>query len=137
MDGAMYFVTFRVQNGILDQRERGLVLNHIVSGDSKFYSLVACVVMPNHVHAVFLADQGYSLEQVMKGVKGASSRIVNAKRKSHGNLWQHESFDRIVRSEKELQGKLKYMLNNPVKAGLVDDGWSYFGWYCNQEFFQR
>jgi hypothetical protein len=33
----------------------------------------------------------------------------------------------------ELQEKLKYMADNPVKAGLVRDIKDYEGWYCNAE----
>jgi hypothetical protein len=32
-----------------------------------------------------------------------------------------------------LQEKLAYMINNPVKAGLCDDGWKYPGWYFQTE----
>ncbi|MAU00364.1 MAG: hypothetical protein CL608_24750 [Anaerolineaceae bacterium] len=37
-----------------------------------------------------------------------------------GQFWQHESYDHIVRDEAELQRIRQYVLNNPVKAGLVD-----------------
>jgi REP element-mobilizing transposase RayT len=133
----MYFVTFRTNRCILNERERIAVLKHIKSGRNKFYTLVACVVMPDHVHVIFLADRGYSLTQVMKGMKGVSSHKVNDSRKQSLQVWQHESFDRIIRSEKELHGKLNYMLNNPVKTGIVEDPWEYPGWCCSEEYFKR
>ena len=34
----------------------------------------------------------------------------------------------------EFDEKLQYMLNNPVKRGLVDDPWAYDGWYYNVEW---
>jgi putative transposase len=133
----MYFVTFRVHRGELTESERIPILDHIKSGDNRFYTLVACVVMPDHVHVIFLADRGYSLEHIMKGIKGVSSRRINQARETRAQVWQHESFDRIVRSQKELYGKLVYMLNNPVEAGIVRSGWKYSGWYCNEEYFRR
>jgi hypothetical protein len=36
-------------------------------------------------------------------------------------VWQDESYDRIIRDDQELEEKLLYMYNNPVKAGLVAD----------------
>jgi len=33
----------------------------------------------------------------------------------------NESWDRIVRDQTELNEKLSYMLNNPVKKGLTED----------------
>ncbi|RKY86894.1 hypothetical protein DRQ09_05410 [candidate division KSB1 bacterium] len=35
-------------------------------------------------------------------------------------IWQHENFDRIIRNEEEFFEKMNYILNNPVKSGLVD-----------------
>jgi REP element-mobilizing transposase RayT len=137
LDGAMYFVTFRVHKGELTESERILVLEHIKSGDNRFYTLVASVVMPDHVHVMFMADRGYSLEHIMKGMKGVSSRMVNRARKTRIQIWQHESFDRIVRSQEELYGKLLYMVNNPVEKGISRTGWKYIGWYCNEEYFHR
>ena len=45
------------------------------------------------------------------------------------NLWQDESWDRIVRDQAELEEKLNYMVENPVKKELVADGWDYDGWF--------
>ncbi len=135
--GATYFVTFRTQRGVLSETERTLVLNHVKQGANQFYTLVACVVMPNHIHVIFSADRSYSLEQIMRGMKGVSAYKVNETRGTEGEVWQHESFDRIIRSQKELYAKLRYMLNNSLKARLVEDPWGYTGWYCNEEYFRR
>ncbi|MBM4168937.1 MAG: hypothetical protein FJ215_07240 [Ignavibacteria bacterium] len=71
----------------------------------------------------------------MKGLKGASARKVNILRRRTGYFWQHESYDRIVRDQEEFEEKLRYMSNNPRKAGLTDDPWNYHGWYCGEENF--
>ena len=36
-------------------------------------------------------------------------------------VWQHESFDRIIRNEEEFYEKMNYIANNPVKRGLVEN----------------
>ena len=38
-----------------------------------------------------------------------------------------------MRDEDELIEKLNYMLNNPVKEGLIEDPWKYHGWYCSED----
>jgi len=38
-----------------------------------------------------------------------------------GAFWQHESYDHLVRDAEELERIIQYILNNPVKAGLVKD----------------
>ena len=137
LNGAPYFITARVAKGKLVKDEQILVLKHIKRGHKKFYTLVAVIVMPDHLHVIFMADLGFDRKSIMKGIKGASAHKVNARRRTTGSVWQDESFDRIIRSEAELFGKLQYMLNNSLKAGLTDDPWKYHGWYCNEDFFKR
>ena len=90
--------------------------------------------MPDHVHLLLQPMPGVSLSRIMKGIKGVSSKRLNDLRGTRGPLWQDESWDRIVRDEEEFIEKLNYMLNNPMKSGLCDDGWTYEGWYFNPEF---
>ena len=137
LDGAPYFVTARTAEGVLTSEEQVIVLEHIKDGHDRFYTLVAAVVMPDHLHIIFLADLAYDLPAIMTGIKGVSARKINLKRCTTGSIWQDESFDRIIRNEQEFYGKLQYMLNNPLKAGLTDDPWNYHGWFCNGEFFKR
>ena len=131
VDGAIYFVTFKAKNTILSIHEQKIVLQHIVEGDNKFYTLIAVIIMPDHVHVLFTPLQAYSLSRIMKGIKGASARKINSGRNTTGTVWQDESYDRIVKDEKELKIKILYMLNNPVKKELTDDPWHYHGWWYN------
>lgn len=130
LQGSTYFATFRLAGGELAAPERRIVIDHLTHGDPEFYTLIAAVVMPDHVHVLLRPNESIELSRVMKGVKGVSARLLNAHRGRRGRVWQAESFDRIVRDHAELDEKLHYMLNNPVKAGLVSDGWKYDGWLC-------
>jgi putative transposase len=131
--GAAYFVTFRVASGELTRAERDVVFRHIRSGDGRFYRLLAVVVMPDHVHILLEPLTGYDLSRISKGIKGVSAKLINDLRGSRGSVWQDESWDRIMRDDAELQEKLGYMLNNPVKRELVSDGWDWPWWYAAAE----
>ena len=50
-----------------------------------------------------------------------SNKIINRL----GSFWHEESYDHIVRNERELININNYIMNNPVKAGLVSnaDDW--------------
>ena len=133
MKGAAYFVTFRIQSGVLSIQEQKLTLDIIKSGHGSYYTLIAAIVMPNHVHMIFIPYERYTLSRIMKGLKGKSARMINVERKTFGSVWQNESFDRIIRDQKELRKKINYMLNNPIKKELTDDPWNYHGWYYNEE----
>jgi len=56
--------------------------------------------------------------RLLKGRTGyACARLLERK----GAFWQHESYDHVARSEKEFERILAYIINNPIKAGLVTD----------------
>jgi len=93
--------------------------------------------MPDHVHVIFKPNDEYALKRIMNGMKGVSANKVNTCRNSKGQLWQDESFDRIIRDEDELNEKLLYMFYNPIKKGLTEDTSNYHGWYLNEELFNH
>jgi putative transposase len=135
--GATYFVTFCTRNVVLNEKEQLIVLEHIRDGNGRFYNCYAGIVMPDHVHLLFQIKKGYTLSRVMRGIKGASAHKINQHRGTQGQIWQNESYDRIVRNGKEFDVKLNYMFNNPLKKGLTDDPSNYVGWYFNKDIFRR
>jgi REP element-mobilizing transposase RayT len=91
--------------------------------------------MPNHVHIVFtILDTRKTLSDIMKLIKGSSAISINKLLNRNGNLWQAESFDRLIREEKEMYNIVKYVLLNPVKANLVSEwkNWEYT--YCHSSY---
>lgn len=137
IDGSTYFITFRTKCGTLTPQERQLVLEHLKSGNGKFYRLAAAVAMPDHVHLLIAPLPTYELSRVMKGIKGVSARKINQLRQTTGTVWQDESWDRIMRNEDEFLKKLQYMADNPVKAGLVATIDEYDAWYFDSVFLEN
>lgn len=133
MQGAWYFVTFNVWKGTLSLDEIAFVRRHIIDCSAECNYLQALCVMPDHVHLILAPHDGVSLSKSMQKIKGTSALLVNRARGTHGRLWQVESWDRIIRDDEELREKLGYMLENPVKEGLVDDPWTWCGWYLNSD----
>ncbi len=129
--GSTYFVTFNSIVGELAKKEQTIVLEHIKSGHGKYYTLYAVAVMQDHVHLLIEPVGEFSLTRIMKGIKGVSARKINQLRNNIGSIWQDESYDRIVRDQKEFEEKLNYMYNNPIKSGLTDDPENYHGWFSN------
>ena len=82
--------------------------------------------MPDHVHMIFTplvnheAREIWSLGSIMDAVKGASAHKINRVLQRKGHVWQTESFDHVLRSSESLDAKVAYVLNNPVRDGLVD-----------------
>ena len=132
------FATFRKYDKThekLDKKEIEIVLENIKNGDKKFYTLIAVVVLEDHVHLLIYPNKGYEISRITKGIKGTTAREINNKRgKVNTSVWQDESHDRIVRDKDELKNKLYYMLGNPVKKGYVGDPFKYEGWYYNERY---
>ena len=71
---------------------------------------------------------GADLSQILQGIKGASAREINKLTGVTGTFWLDESYDRIVRSEKQYWRFVRDITENPIKAGLRDDAyWPYKG----------
>ena len=95
------------------------------------YRLHAFVVMPNHVH--LLATPGVALPKLTKSLKGITGKRANAILAMTGSaFWQEESYDHLVRHEREFEKIRNYIEENPVRAGLVREPseyrWSSAGW---------
>lgn len=88
--------------------------------EGKEYNLLAYCIMPNHVHLVFQLLKGNrGISKIMQSIKRISGRDINRVLGEKGHFWQKESYDRLVRDDKELYFTLEYVLNNPVEAGLA------------------
>jgi len=74
-----------------------------------------------------LALEVCSLAEIMNAVKGASAHRVNKRLGRKGRVWQPESFDHVLRSSESLDAKIQYLLENPVRRGLVRD-WADYRW---------
>jgi REP element-mobilizing transposase RayT len=134
LPGSTYYVTFHLAAGELSVEERHTVLEHVKSGHGRFYDLAAAVVMPDHVHAIFKPLESFTPSQILKGIKGVTARLLNERRNRRGQLWQGESWDRVLRDPAEFDEKLQYMYDNPTRAGLTRDGSEYDAWHCNPDF---
>ena len=87
------------------------------------YELVAACVMPNHVHAVFAPLHGHGLADILHSWKSFTSKEANKLLGTTGQFWEREYFDRLIRNAAELERTVRYVVENPVKAGLKDWRW--------------
>jgi len=79
--------------------------------------------MPNHLHVVFRLFPGRDLAKVVGAWKSYTAREANRILGRNGAFWQREYYDRLIREEGEFDRAVQYVLNNPVRAGLLDWPW--------------
>ncbi len=92
------------------------------------FEIVSWVVMPNHLHAVWRlpdGDRDFALrwmliKQSFSRAMPAHERITASRlRRGERGIWQRRYWERLVRSERDLQNCIDYIHFNPVKHGLV------------------
>ncbi|EPM82843.1 REP-associated tyrosine transposase [Pseudomonas syringae] len=79
---------------------------------------LAWVVMPDHIHWL-LQLNGQSLSRVVQRVKSKSAIAINRAKGCSGPFWQSGFHDISVRNEDSLVNYARYVVANPVRAGLV------------------
>ena len=81
--------------------------------------LLCWVLMPDHWHGLVELGPGETLARVVQRLKGRTARAVNEHRGMRGSLWATGFHDHALRAEEDVAGIARYVVLNPVRAGLV------------------
>jgi REP element-mobilizing transposase RayT len=92
-------------------------------------ALQAAVVMPDHLHFIAVLSDG-TLPGLMQSLKGYTAKRINEIFEKRGAFWQPQYHDHALRKDESLNDAVRYLLHNPVRAGLVEDFHEYPFWYC-------
>lgn len=85
--------------------------------DGDRYSLDEYIVMPNHVHLLVKPLGDHRLVNILHSWKSFTANRLNRRLRRTGQLWQHESYDHIVRNDAAMHAIRRYIRNNPKVAG--------------------
>jgi putative transposase len=83
------------------------------------FLLLSFAVMPDHVHLVVVPGPGADLPRIMQHVKGRFGRTYNLARGGTGAVWQPRFYESAVRTDMQLERWVRYIEENPVRAGLA------------------
>ncbi|EJL98684.1 transposase [Pseudomonas sp. GM102] len=93
----------------------------------EFATSLAWVVMPDHFHWL-IELQTTQLSILMARTKSRIAVTVNRSIRRQGPVWQHGYHDRAIRKEEDLQAVARYIVANPLRAGLVEKVGDYPLW---------
>ena len=82
------------------------------------YELRAWVIMPNHVHLLFLV-RDVPMWRLLEAWKGFTAKAANRILRRKGRFWQEDYWDTYMRDAEHESRTRRYIENNPTKAGLV------------------
>jgi putative DNA methylase len=102
-----------------DSRIAKIVEDVILHFDGERYHLLAWCIMPNHVHAMIETKPDRDLSDLLHSWKSYSAHQANKLLGRSGAFWQREYFDRFIRDGSHYENAMRYIADNPVKAGLV------------------
>ena len=88
--------------------------------DDRSVNSLAWVIMPDHVHWLFQLGERLDLSAAVKRFKARSAHRVNAYLDRRGPLWQKAFYDRGIRDNEDIRGIARYIVANPLRAGLVE-----------------
>jgi RecG-like helicase/REP element-mobilizing transposase RayT len=134
---SIYAVTISTKKRrCLSPKARTIVLDSLRYFHNKRYELFAASVMPDHLHFLFQPwpkdqtdDAGnavfWSLKELLHSMKSFSAHAINRVERQSGGVWEKERFDRYARSDRDLEEKFNYILQNPWQAGAAKHGEDY------------
>lgn len=75
--------------------------------------------MPDHLHWLVQLGPAHPLQQLVQSLKRQSARDVNILLGRTGSpVWQPGFFDRALRAEDDLKATARYIVTDPIRAGL-------------------
>ena len=82
-------------------------------------NLLAWVLMPDHVHWLIQMSELCSLAACVRRLKSASARQIRHEHPTVHSVWQRGYYDHALRNEESVEAVARYIVANPIRAGLV------------------
>jgi len=124
-----------------------MVLDAIRHFHGKRYELYTACVMPDHAHLLIepqikeTDEKGnpvfYSLQEILHSIKSFTAHEINKIENSIGEVWERESFDRLIRSDSDFVEKFDYITRNPWNSNIVGPNENYPWIWTSNDAFRR
>jgi len=95
---------------------------------SRHTETLAFVVMPDHVHWLAQLLEERELSNAVQVIKSVSAHRLNKYLGCTGKVWQDGFHDHAIRCEEDIKDVARYIVANPIRAGLVKSVRDYPHW---------
>jgi len=96
----------------------GMVQDSLLKGNGVSFKLFSWCVMPNHLHSLITRFEHLELDEIVRLFKSYTAHEANRILRRDGDFWMEDYFDRYIRNARHFWNTVRYIENNPVKAGL-------------------
>ena len=115
-----------------------VVMNSLFFNDNKIYTLFAACIMSNHVHILIsLLPNAPSLNVILQNHKKFTAVQSNKLLDRSGPFWSEESYDTIMSDNAHFYKTVYYIIQNPVKAGLISNWYDWKWTYLHPELVKE
>jgi len=81
--------------------------------------LYICCIMPDHIHVLLEATKDKNIIEIIREIKSLLTK-TSWEHGFHGSIFQKSFYDHFLRADEDILVVVLYILNNPVRAGIVD-----------------
>ena len=135
LDGYSYYLTVvtHKRNPILIDNINLLRESFRVSKRKYRYKIEAIVILPDHFHTIITPKNAKDYPHIVRTIKQHFSKHCDAKyyehleqstsrqKEGYKPIWQKKYFEHTIRDQKDFEEKVKYIYNNPIKHGYVEN----------------
>lgn len=124
-DDVRYYVTFRHRRE-LDETERRALLSALLRPEGRKWDLLILCVLPTATELIFTVREQptgrpYELADIIEKAKVKAGKAIIKKTGERFPPFYHESYDRIIRDDVELEERWLAILESSVAAELTED----------------
>lgn len=138
VEGGLYHVMARGNERraiFRDEKDRERYLERLAHYREKFgFRLLAYCLMDNHVHLAIERGKG-PLSRIMAGLQSSYTQYFNRRHRRVGHLFQGRYKALLVEEDAYALGLVRYIHENPVKAGVVGRPEQYL--WSSDRFYRR
>lgn len=137
--GACYHVILRGNGGnalFFDKKDRSRFFFLLQEGIERYkHRIHAYCLMTNHVHLVIQVGE-VPLSRIIQNISFRYTRYMNRRKKQVGHLFQGRYKALLIDADSYLLELVRYVHNNPVRAGMVDTPEKYL-WSSHQAYLSH
>lgn len=119
--GRIYFVTMCCykRRSLFHVLSTGRIVIAAMQAVQPQAQTLSFVVMPDHVHWLMQLQDDGNLSVCVQKMKSRAARWVHEQTDYKEKIWNRGFYDRAVRTSDNLKAIARYIVLNPVRAGLV------------------
>ena len=99
-----------------------------ISAAEERSDLLCWVLMPDHFHGLIRLGEGASLSRCVQRLKSRSAKACHGLISGRLPIWARGFHDHAARQQEDLRSLARYIIANPVRAGLVANAMDYPFW---------